>query len=195
MKKFFFGMFAVACALAVSAAQAGTLRLAGDVGVLAEGVTGGTIEVLIDLDSADTLQNGGLANLKVLAGGSAIKFTGATMPNDGKWTSVTPFFTDNTATFNSSSVLTPAFSPAGSQGNVIGRITYEVVGTGDVPLTWEIPEEALVDGRDFGTDVTANYTGTPNLISVGGDVIIPEPATLAMVATGMIGLVLRRRNG
>jgi hypothetical protein len=190
MKKINFGLFAFALMLVATVAQAGTVRLTGNVGNTPPGMHSGTINVVFDLNAQDTLSNGGVAGLQVVnSNPGLIRFTSAEIINGGRWTSAVATFTDGQATFNSTSVLTPALSPAGGQGVVFATIGWEYVGvtTGLAILSIVLPEEALVDGRDGGVDVTADYTVHPDFI--------PEPSILAMVGMSLVGLAFRRRNG
>jgi hypothetical protein len=196
MNKINSGLFAVALMLVATVAHAGTVRLAGNVGNIPAGMHSGSIDVVLDLDSGDTLQNGGVAGLTVLnSNPGLIKFTTSTVINGGRWSgnpSAIVSATGDSVVFNSSSVSTPALSPGGA-GVVFATINWEQVGvaTGQANLTFApFAEETFYDGvKGGGTDVTVNYQGQANFI------FIPEPATLAMVGMSLVGLAFRRRNG
>ena len=196
MKKF----FALATAIAlfsVSLAQAGQVTFEGDVGTRPAGSTSGVLNLVIDLDSIDNLQNGGLSFGIAQDNSGLVTFTGATINNpSGRWTvtGADPL-TATGVSFNIFSVQSPAF-PTGGQDQLIATVNYTLAAgvTGTSNLSWVVnPEESIVDGRNFGTNVTPNYTFVPNSITVG--VVVPEPATLAMAGLSLICLVLRRRNG
>jgi hypothetical protein len=192
MKKITFGLFALALTCAVSVAQAGMVTFEGDVGALPIGSTGGTINLVIDLDSADNLANGGLSFGIAHDNASLVTFTGATVHNpSNRWTVASAEATAGAVLFNIFSVQSPAF-PMGGQDQLIATVNYELAAgaTGTANLSWLLNEESLVDGRNFGTVVTDNYVFVSAFISV-----IPEPGTLAMAGLGLIGVVLRRRNG
>ncbi len=200
MKKFNLGLLALLLSLVCFAAtHAGTVAFEGDVGDLSDtdAVPGqtGVVNIVFDLDPQDSLQNGGVS-LGVTASGAFIQITGAEVLNPGgRWTIASDATVGNNVQFNASSILSPAFSPAGSQNQIFATINYTVLGPGVTNLTFGVGPETLVDGRDFGTDVTNNYAFLPNFIDTNLGVIIPEPATMAMAGMALIGLAFRRRNG
>jgi hypothetical protein len=191
MKKINSGLFAVALMLVATVAQAGTIRLTGTVGNIPAGTHSGTINVVFDLNARDSFKNGGVQGLQVTNSNPGfIRFTSFAVANPANWSSpVVTTITDGLATITAQSVNTNALSPAGGQGVVFAVLGWEYVGvtTGRTILSIVLPEEALVDGRDGGVDVTPDYTFQPSFI--------PEPATLAMVGMSLVGLAFRRRNG
>jgi hypothetical protein len=193
MNKINSGLFAVALMLVATVAQAGTVRLTGNVGNVPAGMHSGTINVVFDLNAADSFKNGGVQGLQVTnSNPGLIRFTSFAVANPANWSSpVVTTVTDSLATITAQSVNTNALSPAGGQGVVFAVLGWEHVGVtiGEAILSIVLPEEALVDGRDGGVDVTADYTFQSNFN------YIPEPGTLAMVGMSLVGLAFRRRNG
>jgi hypothetical protein len=186
MQKFAIALFAVSVC---TVASAGQLTFEGDVGDRPDGSTSGVINLVIDLDATDNLANGGLSFGVAHDNAGLITFTNATVNNPaGRWT-VTGADVKaggGEIEFNIFSVQSPAF-PMGGQDQLIATINYSITAgaTGTANLSWIVnPEESLVDGKDFGTNVTPNYTFVAGQITVGGDVIIPEPGTLAMCGMG-----------
>ena len=193
MKKFSFGLFALVCALCVSSVQAGTVRLTG-VGALPAGATSGTMNVVFDMEAQDNFINGGI-NFSIVAGTPGVIEFGTPITVNGTWS------LQNSAVVGGNRVnialesVSPGGTgglPTGAQNFVLASVPFTVVGTADFSeLTYIVdPDSSLVDGRDFGTNVTPNYTFQANFVSN-----VPEPATLAMAGMSLIGLAFRRRNG
>lgn len=204
MKKFNVGLLAVALLVCISSlSNAGTVFFSGD-GEKEAGATG-VLNLLINTaPDNNTFVNGGINFSFKADTAGVIRFDSATANNEGgRWVPAgakAEVSSDGqSVVIGLESVLTNGLT--GLNGDtVLATINYTVLGAAGAttPISFVVAEEALYDGSinvPFGEDVTGNYTFAPGTISVGGDVIIPEPATLAMVATGMIGLVLRRRNG
>lgn len=198
MKKFSFALLSVVCALAVSVAQAGTIEVGG-AGTVDAGATG-TLQIVFN-GNTHSFGNGGIGLALTAATPGVIEFTDATIVNEGRWATLGQInvTANTTGTLNAFSLSTPGL-PLGD--NVIyANVGYKVVGAAGSSTVIEVAasgEDPLFDGTipPFGADVSADYSFVNGTVSVaGGGPIIPEPATLAMVATGMIGLVLRRRNG
>jgi hypothetical protein len=192
MNKINSGLFAVALMLVATVVQAGTVRLTGNVGNVPAGMHSGTINVVFDLNAQDSFKNGGVQGLQVANSNTGlIRFTSFAVANPADWSApVVTSVTDGLATITAQSVNTNAL-PLGGQGAIFAVLGWEQVGvaTGQADLSIILPQEALVDGRSGGIDVTADYTTQANFI------FIPEPATLAMVGMSLVGLAFRRRNG
>jgi hypothetical protein len=175
--------------------KAGEVRFDGDVGYFPPVPVGGigTIEVRFDLDPLDTLMNGGVEFTVLHDNLGLIEFISAEIiDRANRWTVSPVTLTDNSVRLFAASVLSPGL-PQGGQNVLFATIDYKRVGHFGVSnLTYDFGPfgEALVDGRDLGIDVTPNYYFAPNIVAW-----IPEPATLAMAGLGLIGVVLRRRNG
>jgi hypothetical protein len=155
---------------------------------------GGTINVVFDLLPGHTFANGGISFGVKLSNLDIVKFTSAEVLNPtGRWSVATNVTTPDMVTFNAASLLTTGL-PAGGQNVVFATIDFEFIRNtpGSVDIFFITTEESLfdpnfLDPRDWTTSL---YTFLPSSAS-----IIPEPATLAMAGLGLIGVVLRRRNG
>ena len=191
MKKINFGFLALALALAVSVAQAGTVSMEGPgVGQQAPGTTSGTFNIVFDLESIDNFQNGGIVLGLSNSDPSVIQFTDATVLNPGgRWTIAADTSSAVGIEFTAFSVQSPAL-PTGGQDVIFATVNWtSPSSSGITELGWIVGEEALVDGRNFGTIVNENYQFLPNFVS-----FVPEPTSLAMAGLSLFGLVLRRRN-
>jgi hypothetical protein len=194
MKRFSFGLLALVCVLSVSAVQAGTVRFGGDVGLLPAGTTSGVLEVIMDLEPQDNFVNGGI-NFSINAATLGV-VTFDSVAVNGTWQ------LNNSAIANGGSRINIALEsvspggtggiPTGSQAFVLATIPYTVVGTEtETALGYVVDvDSSLVDGRDFGTNVTGNYTFQAGLIS-----LVPEPTSLVMAGMSVMALAFRRRNG
>jgi hypothetical protein len=195
MKKFTFCFLALASALMATVAQAGSVYFTGDVGQRPLGQTSGVINVVIDLDTGDTLSAGGGIDFAIEATTpDIIQFTTAAI-TDG----ATVWDVRNAAVQNGQRVqlnttaLFAAGLPDGAQGKVLATINYNVLNAaGATGLSFVLPAVAgIVDGNHaVDADRTADYDFEANTVT-----FVPEPATLAMVGMSLIGLVVRRRNG
>lgn len=200
MKKISLSFLAVALILCVSsAANAGSIVFGGNTGEQVGGTTSGTLTVLFNLDPQDNLQNGGVDMQVVSSDPAFLKLGTAEIINGGRWTiaSAVTNGTGSSIQMNTSSVLTPGLSPAGGQNVLFANVPYTLLApSGSATVSIVLPAEAgIVDGRDFGTDVTPNYTPGSAIVSITAGPIVPEPGTLALVGMSMVGFVLRRRNG
>jgi hypothetical protein len=189
-----FSLFAVAV-MAVGV-QAASFSIAG-AGNIAEGTTSGTLDIVWSGSNGITFADGGVA-LKISSSTpGVIKFTTATLLNGppAYWSDVVVngISDDSVGVLNGFSVGSAGLPATGDA--VYARIGYDVIAPGTTGLSLAVQgEDPLWDGAQG--DVSSLITlGTASLTVTGGGPVIPEPATLAMVATGMIGLVLRRRNG
>ncbi len=186
--------YAFAIISSLNTVIAGEVRLEGDVGYLPLSASEGTINVVFDLDPLDSFRNGGVSFSVVHDSLGGIEFTGATILNPGgRWTLANATTSSNRVILYAFSVGAPGL-PQGGQNVLFAAIQY-VIKTpafGLAKLGYEVDEEALIDGRNFGYDVTANYMFAPNvLVNYWAD---PEPSSLVL-ALGFVGLVLHRRNG
>ena len=140
--------------------EGGSVFFAGDVGVLPAGTTAGILEVRLDLNDEDNMSNGGIV-LGVASGDPSVQF--GTAEIFGNWTlkSATTSADGSQVDFSTSSILTDALGPRGGQNVLFATIPYTLSGAG-APFTFVVGPEALVDGKNFGTDVTPDYTFVDN---------------------------------
>ena len=167
--------------------QAGTVSFEGDVGFPSPGQNSGVINVVFDLEPMDNFQNGGVSLGVNLSRTDYVKFTSAQVLNpSSRWTIAAATVSDGSIEFNAFSVVSPAL-PTGAQDVVFATINYQFVGSPKYTLiNFDAGPETLVDGRDFGTDVTGNYVFQPNFFG------IPEPSSLTLIGMSLIRLALRR---
>ncbi len=181
------------CVLIVFSAptNAASFSIVGDVGLLTPGTTGGTLDIMYNPSPEGyTFANGGI-RLELLSDTPGIiTFTNVVVPNGGKWTAATSnSVVPNRAEFEAFSILTSGLNSAAP--SLFATVDY-TVNAGAAGLTnlslGGTGLDPLFDGE--AGDVTANIEFNGAFVS-----LIPEPGSIAMAGFGLIGLVLRRRNG
>lgn len=196
MKKIFFGLCAFAV-LSVSFAQAASFSIlgAGDL----SGAAGTTGQLQIQYDPAPggaTFADGSIRLALNSSTPGVIKLTGATILEPAaRWggsVQVLGVTENSIGQMNAFSVGNPGLPANGT--SIYATVDYTFVGDGSTTLSLAVQgEDPLYDGAQG--DVSGSVSLLSATLKNSTGTTIPEPATLAMVATGMIGLVLRRRNG
>ena len=155
-----------------------------------------TIEIRFDLNALDSLQNGGAVLDVHFLNPSVARFTSAEVIIGGRWSFATNTVSDSSVQLTAASIFIPGNPvsgpglPAGAQDILFATINYEMIDLGLSDLVFDLQPEMLVDGRDFGIDVTPNYSFPPSFVH-----FMPEPGSLVLAGIGLVGLAVRRRNG
>jgi hypothetical protein len=197
MKKINFVFSLVAVALLSVVVQAASFSIVG--GGDFSSVAGTTGQLQIQFNPAPqgiTFADGGIRLSLTSSNPGVIRFTGAAILDAaarwGNSVQVIGVGADAVAQLNAFSVGNPGLPAAAV--STFATVDYEFLGDGTTTLALGVQgEDPLFDGVQedvsgvisLGTSIINNVTGP----------IIPEPGTLAMAGMGLIGLVLRRRNG
>ncbi len=193
MRRTKLGAFIVLVSLLfATGASAGQVFFDGDVGVgpfVPVGGTG-TIEVRFNLDWPHNLEHGGVEMDVKSSNPNLIKFTSVQITDPPRWAGTPTTFTEDLVNLVAYSILTPGL-PTGGQDVLFATIQYERVGKfGISRLSFIFGDDALVDGKSPDVVVTDQYYFESYFVAW-----IPEPGSLTLAITSLIGLVLRRRHG
>jgi hypothetical protein len=199
MKKYTFGFFALATALAITPSALAYPLIVGTIGI-----SGGNDKwdssgsfVTFTTPSGNVSDNS--VNFSVILTGTAVTI------NNSHFLSATPdglFLTTassggNIATFTITGPVNVT-QPLNTQGNIGGTGEYlDVSGTGILNLTGYAPTLATFsfDSTDSNQQYGANSSTYGIDITSQGVPAVPEPGTLSLFGTGLLGLagLLRRK--
>ncbi len=207
--------FVVCVALVTGGREVATAASAYVVGGGQVSATVGSLQIIIDIaPELVPMAVGGVELTMTSTTPGFLKFTGATVHNPILGTDSTgqtikrweiALGTNRTSekiVFLGASIFSPAMDMSypqnpispGSSEFLFATIDYEILQPSGSTLIDLFPTYyygAFVNGYDFPPGIV---TGTT--INFSGAVVSnPEPATLAMAGMGLIGFVLRRRNG
>ena len=140
------------------------------------------------------------ANFALPPSGDTIMFflTGSAILNNAAGFDTGFSFWYTTVSFSGS---VQVYDDLNATGNLLGSISLSALGAGPSPgnpfSNWEIgalPFSGIAKSINFGG--TVNQVGYDNITfgSTNPDSAIPEPATVALIATGLLGLAVARRR-